>query len=446
MAHVERHHRKPCGRSGCAHGFIKHGRSAKGGCTVEDCACSRWISAPGDRETLRARWRDPSGREHSRTFTRKNDADRFLVSVEDSKLRGAYVDPKAGKIPFKPWAERWFNTTKALKPSTRHDYRALLDNQILPRFGEGSLVVIDTLAVREWFSDLVAGDPDAKPPRRPIGVKRARKALQVLGLILGAAVEGKKLAVNVAADLKRLPKAQRREMYFLDARQVEILAEVVREPYGTLLRFAAYTGLRPCELVALRVRQFNLLRAEVRVAEAAPEVGGRLQWGDVKTHEARTIHLPRWLADELGAYLDGRPHGREDLVFTAVRGGPLRESKWVPSVFRKAVRAANDAIAQMPAEGRPDELPAGLRFYDLRHTCASLLIREGASIKAVQKHMGHKTAAITLDTYGHLYPDELPGLAERFERLRAEAVAGLARTARGPEVVQLRETAGQGVF
>jgi len=70
------------------------------------------------------------------------------------------------------------------------------------------------------------------------------------------------------------------------------------------------------------------------------------------------------------------------------------------------------------------EPPADLRFYDLRHTCASLLIREGASIKAVQRHMGHKTAAITLDTYGHLYPNELAGLAERFERLHVEASPG----------------------
>jgi len=367
------------------------------------------------------------------------DADRFLVGVEDSKLRGAYVDPAGGKIAFQPWAERWYSSTAHLKPSTRHDYRALLDHQVLPRFGDGSLASIDTLAVREWFSVLVAGDPDAKPPRKPIGAKRAHKALQVLVLILGAAVEGKKLAVNPAAGLKRLPRAQRHEMHFLDAPQVEVLAGAIREPYGLLVRFAAYTGLRPCELVALRIRQLNLLRGEVRVAESAPEVGGRLQWGDVKTHEARTIHLPRWLTEDLGGYLAGRPRGREELVFTAARGGPLRESKWVPVYFKRAVVAANETIARMPEAGRPAELPADLRFYDLRHTCASLLIREGGSVKAVMRHMGHKTAAITLDTYGHLYPDELPGLAERFERLHAEAVAALPRAADASSgVVQLR--------
>jgi hypothetical protein len=59
--------------------------------------------------------------------------------------------------------------------------------------------------------------------------------------------------------------------------------------------------------------------------------------------------------------------------------------------------------------------------HDLRHTCASLMIREGASIKAVQHHLGHKSASITLDRYGHLFPEELDHLAERLDRLHAEA-------------------------
>jgi hypothetical protein len=56
--------------------------------------------------TYRARWRDPSGRERKRSFNRKTDAQRFLVGVEDAKLRGAYVDPAKGKVGFAEWAER----------------------------------------------------------------------------------------------------------------------------------------------------------------------------------------------------------------------------------------------------------------------------------------------------------------------------------------------------
>lgn len=167
-----------------------------------------------------------------------------------------------------PWAERWYASTAHLKPTTRRDYRKLLDQQVLPRFAEVSLASIDTLAVKEWRSDLLANG---------LGAKRAGKALQVLSQVLGAAVEGGRLTVNRATGVKK-PKSQRREMHFLDLAQVERLAEAIRPPYGVMIRFAACTGLRPCELTALRVGRVDPLGGTVRVCEAAPEVDGRLHW------------------------------------------------------------------------------------------------------------------------------------------------------------------------
>jgi hypothetical protein len=119
------------------------------------------------RPRWRARYRDPSGRERSKSFTRKVDAERFLVSIEDAKLRGGLCGPGRRRLPFAEWAERWFNTTAALRPTTRRDYRKLLDQQILPAFERASLAGIDTLAVREWLAGLIAGG---------LGPKRAGKA------------------------------------------------------------------------------------------------------------------------------------------------------------------------------------------------------------------------------------------------------------------------------
>jgi integrase len=164
--------------------------------------------------------------------------------------------------------------------------------------------------------------------------------------------------------------------------------------------------------------------------------------------EERRLLLPstrdgRSVAEELGAYLAGRPHDPADLVFTAPRGGPVRSSKFVPVRFKPAIGAANQAIAELDPDSRPDLLPEELRLYDLRHTAASLMIRQGGSVKAVQKQLGHATASITLDTYGHLFPDELDALAGRLEDARTGALATLARTQRGPAVVPIREGAGQ---
>ena len=226
--------------------------------------------------------------------------------------------------------------------------------------------------------------------------------------MLASAVDGGRLARNVAEGVA-LPKIQRREMCFLDAVQVELLAAAITAPYGLLVRFAAYSGLRPEELVALRVGRLDLLGGTVRVAEAATEVGGLLEWGGVKTYEARTVRLPRFLCEQLAAYLAERSHGPRDLVFASPLGGPHRQNNFMGRHFRPAVRRA----------GLPDEL----RFYDLRHTAAALMIREGASVKAVQAQLGHRSAVTTLDRYGHLFPDETERLAERLDRTRAAALA-----------------------
>jgi integrase len=305
----------------------------------------------------RARYRDPSGRERPRSFARKVDAERFLVSVEDAKLRGAYVDPAAGRVPFSEWAERWQRTTATLRPSTRKDY-------------------------------------------------------------------------------------ERKEMHFLTAAQVETLADSIAPPYGVLNR-------PPPTPACGRVSSSRSRSAALTCCAGRfgwPRLPRRLPgiWSGAGLRPIRrTVRLPRSVAEELGGYLAGRPHGPGDLVFTAPRGGPLRESKFVPGRFKPAIGAANEALAQLDPDGRPAPLPEELRLYDLRHTAASLMIRQGASVKAVQRQLGHATASITLDTYGHLFPDELDALAGRLEDARADALATLARTQHGPTVVPIHEGAGQ---
>ena len=85
------------------------------------------------------------------------------------------------------------------------------------------------------------------------------------------------------AGMERRHGAEHKELHFLTAAQVEALAEVIAPPYGTLIRVVGYTGLRPCEFVALKVGRLDLPRGTVRVAEAAPEVAGHLEWGGVNT-------------------------------------------------------------------------------------------------------------------------------------------------------------------
>jgi hypothetical protein len=118
----------------------------------------------------------------------------------------------------------------------------------------------------------------------------------------------------------------------------------------------------------------------------------------------------------------------------------MRWGKWARRYFKPAaVRAGLFVTRELDAATGQVVVSSALRVYDLRHTCTSLLIAQGASVKAVQAQLGHATASITLDTYGHLFPSELEALADRLEQVRTAALANRERTQRGPAVVKLAE-------
>jgi integrase len=127
-------------------------------------------------------------------------------------------------------------------------------------------------------------------------------------------------------------------------------------------------------------------------------------FGSPKTHETRTVIVPRFVVDRLKPLLEGKDP--EDLVFTAPQGGVWRGPNFRRRVFSPAAVAAG--------------LPKDLVPHDLRDTAASLMIASGASIKAVQRALGHASAKVTLDVYGSLYEEDLEALADRMEERFAE--------------------------
>ena len=175
--------------------------------------------------------------------------------------------------------------------------------------------------------------------QRGLSPSRAKHAYYVLFAVLEAAIQAGALLRNPAAGV-RVPRSRRREMQFLSAAEVERLAEAITPPYGLLVRFAAYAGLRAGELSALRVKRLDLLRGTVRVVESASEVGGRLVLGSTKTYAQRTVRLPRFLRDDLAAYLASRTRDPDGFVFTAPKGGPLRHNNFYRRIFCPALTRA----------------------------------------------------------------------------------------------------------
>jgi integrase len=216
-----------------------------------------------------------------------------------------------------------------------------------------------------------------------------QKAYQLLGKVMGAAVDAGMLAQSPCRRVP-LPKAEREEMRFLTPAEVATLAEAIVPRYRALVLVGAYGGLRIGELAGLRRSRVDLLRGTVQVAEIVVEVRGVLHVGPPKTRASRrTVGLPRFVVEELAALLAG-PGDPEALVFTAPQGGPLRLPAFRARVWRPAVVAAG---------------LEGLRIHDLRHTAVALWIAAGAGPKEVSARAGHSSVSFTLDRYGHLDPE-----------------------------------------
>jgi hypothetical protein len=102
------------------------------------------------------RYRDPAGVQRTKTFDRKIDAERYLTSVESSKLAGTYIDPAAGRLTVDLWARRWLDGQTHLKPSTRERYAGILRAHIVPRWGTKKLADVSHSAVQAWISEVAS--------------------------------------------------------------------------------------------------------------------------------------------------------------------------------------------------------------------------------------------------------------------------------------------------
>ncbi len=199
----------------------------------------------------------------------------------------------------------------------------------------------------------------------------------------------------------------------MSAEEVNRLADAIEDRYQALIYTAAYGGLRAGELGALRVGNLQLLARTLEVVESLAEVGGRLVIGPTKTGPPRSIGLPSFLADMLGAHI-GRHPSRDGFVFSAAEGGPIRHRNFYDRHFRPAVDRAG--------------LNPRLRFHDLRHTCAALLIAEGRHLEEIKAHLGYSTIRVTSDRYGHLFPAAREALVARLD----EAFQRAGPRSRGP--------------
>jgi len=328
----------------------------------------------------------------TRVFERKKDA----VAWEDEQMRklrmGAWIDPKRGQVPLSTVAHDWLMTRNSVKRRTREADHADWRLHIAPRFGDLPVNSITTAEVASWVGGLI--DKGVAP-------SSAARYLATLRSILAYAIADGRIYVNVAAAVKPPSgRAERREGQFLTVSELYELHEHSRGKYADVVLILGFAGLRWGECAGLQVgdlvsvpgRGLRLQRAVL-----ASGAAGELYVDTLKNKRARTVPLVDPVVPIVDRWAEGKDV--EDWLFPAPGGGPLHEGNWKRSV--NWARATS-------AIGMPN-----LRVHDLRHTAASVWLAAGADAKVVQRILGHASAAMTMDVYGHLVDHNLWEAAKR---------------------------------
>lgn len=329
---------------------------------------------------------------------------------------GTHRPPKL--IHFAEFAERFLRDYAVLKvrPSTLETYRYLIAGRLSPAFGH--------LPMTQLTSEAIEGFLAALERDQGLSRKSINNTLILLKTMLKCAKRWGYLKDNPAEGIKRLT-LELREMACLTPAEIQVLLRQADEPYRTLFLTAVLTGMRQGELLGLQWGDVDFVQSQIHVRRSVYWRGRKNlkpdepAWTFVppKTrYSRRAIVMSSHLAEALELHKINGPVSPWDLVFCTPQGTPFEPSTvldahFLPTLARAGVRR--------------------VRFHDLRHTYATLLIAQGENIKFIQSQLGHASAQMTLDRYGHLLPNAHHGVARRLD----EQVFGSA-----PANVALRES------
>lgn len=320
-------------------------------------------------------------------FPTKTAAKKVMTVLGAEKLQGIYVDPRGGQITVGEWAAIWWPLHEAgLGFNARKSEGGRLRNHILPLLGGYQLDELDSLVIKSWVAQLLAGDEELE--REPLAAKTIRNVHGVMYSLMQAAVDQRLIRSNPCYR-SGLPRIEHKEMRFLDEAEIERLVMAMPAHWRPLVVLLVSTGLRWSEAAGLKVKYVDVLGRKLRVEETLHELSPSqpLLTGPPKTDQSRrSVTFPPDVAELLVPKVSMRR--RDAYVFLGPDGESVRYRKFWRVFVAAAARAGL----------------VGLRIHDLRHTHASHLISDGVALTGIQRRFGHSSISVTSDMYGHLLP------------------------------------------
>jgi integrase len=334
---------------------------------------------------------------------RREDVRDKLAKALSDRSGGLVFD--AGAMTVGEYLERWLKDSArgTVRMSTYERHEGIIRTHLKPALGRIKVKNLTPAHVRGLHHEkLDAG----------LAPATVRKIHSTLHKAFAQAVSDGLIPRNAAAI--KAPRPDPEEMHPLSADEANALLEAARgERFEALYVLAITTGLRRGELLGLRWRDVDLEHSVLRVGRALVREGGRYRLGETKTKRGhRSIRLTSQAVSALGVHRKRQLEERirlaglyedQDLIFATQKGTPLNPENLVKRSFKPLLERA----------GLPE-----IRFHDLRHTCATLLLGRGVHPKLVQELLGHATIAMTLDTYSHF----LPSMGDQTARAMEEAL------------------------
>ena len=343
----------------------------------------------------------------------KRDAQRYLNAALRERDLGTFAEPT--RMTPDEYLDKWLATAvrPRVSPRTYEDYESNLRRYMRKPLGARRLQQVTPLEIQGVYSAMTECG---------LAARTVRYVHTVLNDALEQAVKWGLIARNPAQHVE-LPGRASKEMYAMSREEVDTFLQVAqKDPFYTLFLVAITTGMRPGEYLALQWKDidFDAGKASVQRSLARrhdkqdkdnpvpswyfkePKTPGSRR--SIKLSptvlQALRVHKARQAEEKLAA---GSKYQNFDLVFATDLGLPLHEHDLVRRHFKPVLAKAG--------------LPASIRLYDLRHTCAALLLKAGVHSKIVSELLGHATVKLTLDTYSHVLPDMQQQVSDSMEAL-----------------------------
>lgn len=333
----------------------------------------------------------------------KKEAQGFLNEKLHEHDRGLLVVPSKRSVEH--FLLEWVDKGKpGIRERTRESYRWVLLQYVLPSLGDWRLDQLGPFEIQELYGRMA---------ERGLSPRTIRYTHSILRSALGQALRWRMIASN-PADLVELPAKAPKEMRALSPEEAGVFLEAVRgDRWAVLWEFLLVTGLRPGEALGLKWADVDWVGQRIRVQRAlARSDDHKWRFVEPKTDRGRrAVVVPSSTMETLrrhrAAQAEGRlragpQYGDLDLVFAAGGGDPLDYRVLVQRHFKPLVKAAG---------------LDPLRPYDLRHTCATLLLASGEHPKVVAERLGHSSTVMTMDVYSHVLPDMQEAAADKLEAM-----------------------------